>query len=235
MIDSPVPGLLVELPAKAPLGNATSREVALALLMEGGPVGVRVAARRLERSPSTVSAALLGLRRSGLVDGEGAPLVPELFWALAGVWGEMVSPVGLAGCPHPGSSHTGMLNLGFHEPEGSAGWALRGPVAAAAWGARAPVSGGHPPDFFVPDERTVRVAARLFGQVGEGVEPACTVAAAPTTWLTRNRVDLAGRQLANTEWPAVQPVVSALDLALDPRGREVVEDFDPPEGWRRVW
>lgn len=235
MIDTPVDNLHGNLPRRGPLDTAVGRELALIVLAEGGPVGVREAARRLERSPSAVSETMRGLTTAALVDNSGRPLIPELFWALAGEWGRMVRPVVLARRPDPGTVDAPEIGFGFDAPEETVGWALRGPSAAAAWGAPAPLSGSYPPDFFVPDERTVRIAAHRYGRVADGVDGACTVAVAPTRWICGSRVDMAARKVANTEWPAVQPVVAALDLALDPRGREILEEFDPPEGWRRVW
>ena len=236
MIETPVTAVRGDSPPSPPLTTAASRELALLLLAEAGPVGVRQAARLLDRSPSTISHALRSLRQASLVDPTGGPIFPELFWNLASEWGRTVHPAGLATMPTPGdAARTSQLRLGLDDPEAITGWALRGPVAAAAFGAKAPVAGGYPPDFFVPDERTLRVAMHLYDRAAANDERACTVAVAPSPWIVSHRVDLAGRGLADTEWPAVHPVVAALDLAQDPRGREVLEDFEPPAGWQRVW
>ena len=236
MVDVPVRPVRDTPTSIPPLTTAASRELALLLLAEAGPVGVRQAARLLERAPSTISQAFRSLRQASLVDGAAAPVVPELFWNLAGEWGRAINPTPLARLPMPGdAAPTSQLRLGLDDPEATTGWALRGPVAAAAFGARAPLPGAYPPDFFVPDERTLHVALHLFDHAVSNDERACTIAVAPTPWIVAHRVDLAGRGLGRTEWPTVHPVVAALDLTQDPRGREVLEAFEPPAGWQRVW
>jgi hypothetical protein len=51
-----------------------------------------------------------------------------------------------------------------------------------------------------------------------------------------HRYDVARRRLSNTEWPVVHPVIAALDLTRSgARGQEILEDFEPSEGFRRVW
>jgi len=45
-----------------------------------------------------------------------------------------------------------------------------------------------------------------------------------------------GARLGNQRWPLAQPLFVALDLAQDPgRGREILNDWTPPEPWHRVW
>ncbi len=51
-----------------------------------------------------------------------------------------------------------------------------------------------------------------------------------------HRYDAAQLGLSKTEWPVVHPVIAALDLTRSgARGQEILEDFEPPEGFRRVW
>ena len=48
-------------------------------------------------------------------------------------------------------------------------------------------------------------------------------------WLDRVRVD-------TRIDPVVHPVIAALDLTRSgARGQEILEDFEPPEGFHRVW
>ena len=52
----------------------------------------------------------------------------------------------------------------------------------------------------------------------------------PVGLLTRERYPAKG---AGT--PLAHPVVCALDLAMTSRGREALDQWDPPEGFIRVW
>jgi hypothetical protein len=232
LLDTEVPPQVSGGPPAAPLSTQGGRDVAMLLVATGQSVGVRQAAQLLHRSPSTVSGALRDLRNVSLVGSSGSPVLPELFWALSAEWVHMYKPVGLRNVP-PRTAEPKQLRFGFDDPEHSIGWALRGTLAAAAWGAQLAVSGDYPPDFFVPDERTLRIAEHLFGRTDH--DPACTVAVAPNTWIVNNRFDLKSRGIAQLEWPIVHPVVAALDLAQDPRGREALQTFVPPKGWNRAW
>ena len=63
-------------------------------------------------------------------------MVPELFWALAGIWRRGRTP--LANEPEPGmASQNKLLQLGLHE---DVGWALTDTLAAQAWGCRSSLS-----------------------------------------------------------------------------------------------
>jgi hypothetical protein len=55
-------------------------------------------------------------------------------------------------------------------------------------------------------------------------------------YVVTHRYDAAQLGLSKTEWPVVHPVIAALDLTRSgARGQEILEDFEPPEGFRRVW
>lgn len=202
-------------------------DVALAVLDGAVRSGVRATAQLLERSPGTVSKQLAALRAASLVDVEGEPSVPDLFEAVADAW----LPVRVALCdrPRPGQGRVNeRLQLGFDDPDGP-GWVLADASAAAAWGAPIVLSGAAPPDFYVPDRRTLALARSLLGPSEYG-RHACTVAVAPAPFVCRRRFDRS--TLVNTEYLLPSPAVAALDLATDPaRGRETLElwrrDLDP--------
>jgi hypothetical protein len=81
------------------------------------PPGVREIARLSNMAPSTISRARQHLMEVALVDNDGTPVVPELFWATSDAW--VVKPVSVDVVP-----------------DGD-GWVLAGDAAAATWGAPA--------------------------------------------------------------------------------------------------
>ncbi len=229
---------LIEVPRRSALDAAAGRAVALCLLAADGKLSIRNIAAQIEMAVSTAATAVTNLREAALItQGSSEAVVPDLFWALADRWGHRNRTVSLLECPAPGdAARTAQLGLGLDDIEHIAGWALRGDQAAAAWGAPIPLRGDAPPDFYVPDDRTLRIARQLYGEAPSDARRAATVTLAPTPWTVTHRYDLAARQLARTGWPVVHPVVAALDLLLGgARGREILDDFDPPPGFRRVW
>lgn len=204
-----------------------SLEVATALLLEPRrPSGVRALARRLGRSPGTVSQVLSRFRDSGLVAADNAPDIPELFWQAATAWAPQVFPVGTLP-PKTGAAATA-LQTAFDEPE-TTGWALTDVAAASAYGAPIGARADQVRDFLVPPN-LVRRAVQLLGAVPPGGVPLATLRAAPSPLALQHRVQQAG------SWPLAPPLFVALDLALDQgRGREVLEQWQPPPPWVRVW
>jgi hypothetical protein len=229
---------LVEVPRRSPLDTGTGQAVAVCLLATTGPLTVRGIAKETGVAVSSVSTALAELRAEALVrESSTEPVGPELFWALAGRWGVRERIVALADVPNPGDAgRTSQLGLGLHDIETTSGWAMRGDVAAAMWGAPLPLQGDAPPDFYVPDDRTLRIAMQFYGEAPANAGRAATITVAPLRYVVTHRYDAAGRGLSNTEWPVVHPVIAALDLTRSgARGQEILEDFEPPEGFRRVW
>jgi len=208
-------------------------DVALAVLDGTAGDGVRATAELLGRAAGTVSKQLAALRAAGLVDDDAAPMVPDLFEAIADVW--YPERVPLAGRPSPeGWRVNERLRLGFDDPEGP-GWVLADLAAAAGWGAPVVVTSESPPDFYVPDRSVVAQARSLLGHAEYG-HHACTVAVAPAPYVCRRRHD--HTRTAQSEFPLPSPVVAALDLAIDPaRGREMLELWsrDLSTEIRRVW
>ena len=204
--------------------------VALQLLMHPERAsGVRDLARAVGCSPSSAHAALSKLRDAALVEPDGRPLVPALFWATADAWHPVRTPV--AREPLPGDLD---IDLGFDDAH--SGWVVSGNVAAAAWGAPLAVGSASPPDLYVPAMRDLRQATRKLGAASwadRAATVSCTGIAAVTSERTMRHQPLATPWL---HWPLAHPVVVALDLAQDrSRGVEILEGWKSPDGYRRVW
>jgi hypothetical protein len=217
-------------PLTAPAGLA----VACAMLSRPADEHtVRGLARRLGRAPSTVSEVLKALKDDSLVEGATNRPTSALFWSVAEVWsGKRVS---LAGAPEPGRGPVNeALQLGFEDVERTVGWAMTDTLAAAVYGAPVAARTDQPPDYFVPTEAILRRARMLLGVAATPGEVRATVRVAPVPDACERRVD-------PTRWsietrPLAAPLFVALDLAQDAgRGREILNDWDPPEGWNRVW
>jgi len=107
-------------------------------------------------------------------------------------------------------------------------------VAASVYGAPVSMRAGHPPDFYVPDQTTVRRALHLLGPAVSASSRACRVRVAPTSLVCDRRVD--ATSWAPEPWPLANPLFVALDLAQDPgRGREILQAWTPATPWNRVW
>jgi len=233
-IDADIPSMRESPRRAAPLAGRVGVEVAaLVLLDPEKPVMVRQIAGSLSRAPSSVSDVLSRMKDTNLIDTRGRPAVPELFWQLAARWRPSTTDV--QSIPSPGAGAINdALRLGFEDVSATTGWALTDTIAAAAYGAPVGVRSDHPPDFYVPDEATLRRAVHLLGAARDHHSRAATVRVAPVRTICSNRVDAAG--WANDVWPLAQPLFVALDLAQDPgRGREVLDGWTPREFGRRVW
>lgn len=235
-------GLIIDVPTPPaphvpaggdPLRGKGAMEVATALLMSPGEsLGVRELARRLGRAPSTVSAALRGLRAEGLVDDDARAQNPHLFWAVAQRW---PSPpqLFLSRTPPAGKreSVTLHLELGL-EDDRQTGWALTGTAAASALGAPIAVRSDQALEFYVPDVRVLRRATALLGETSSAQAAACSVTVAPVPAVCSRRLDPPQNPF---EWFVAHPLFVGLDLAQDRgRGREILQDWTPTE-WQRVW
>lgn len=162
------PGLLVDTPIDPvcrvhgvalntgrPSASAVWLEVATTLLVD--PLrgwGVRGLERELGRAASAVSKVLADLRHRALIGRDGLPLLPDLFWEVAGQWRAEFVPVA-------------------KKPPNAV---LTDASAATRWGAGLLASG--PPSFYVVDDRALREATRQVGSATwEG--RAAAVATAP--------------------------------------------------------
>ena len=219
-----------------PIRGRVGLGVALYLLMHPhhARASVRAIAVAVEASPSTVHDALSRLRDHALVEADGSPMVPDLFDTLSGLWRPGRVPV--LRQPSPADEN---LGLGFGAdgdvdgPLGH-GWAVGGDVGAAAWGAPIVVGLGAPPDFYVPTQVLLGRAVRQLGTSTYEARSA-TLAVAPSPLVTGTRRTVESSIALWMHWPAVHPVVVALDLAQDlARGREILSEWTP-DGAIRVW
>jgi hypothetical protein len=218
--------------ARDPIRGRAGITTAACLLVDlDRPPGVREIARRGDLAPSTVSTALADFRAASLVEDDGRPLVPELFWALADAW--KPDRHSFAEAPLP-SAHS-RLELGLNALD-SAGWAVGGTVAAAAWSAPIAITSGAPPDLYVPRESDLRAAQGDLRAAQTIDERACTIAIAPTVLAVRPRYEAPSLATPWLHWPVVDPLFVALDLSLDrARGVEILRDWHPPPPFKRVW
>jgi hypothetical protein len=236
------PGVLVDIAVPAApdvprpvdlFAGKVALEVACALLLTPErPGSVRQLARELHRSPSSVSAVMNSLREAQLIDSQGLPVTPELFWETASAWRPAktrIARVALLDDP----TIAGALHTGRDEPPTGVGWALTDTMAAAAYGAPAGVRAGYPPDFYVPDATTAHRAETLLGVPTSDVARGATIRIAPVPQVCSLRFPASPD---GPPWPLAHPLFVALDLAADPgRGREILEGWNPPPEVTRVW
>jgi hypothetical protein len=172
------------------------------------------------------------LREAQLIDSQGLPVAPELFWETAGAWRPArttIARVALLDDP----TIAGALHTGRDEPPTGVGWALTDTMAAAAYGAPAGVRVGYPPDFYVPDTTTAHRAEALLGVPTSDAARGATIRIAPVPQVCSLRFPA---PLDGPPWPLAHPLFVALDLAADPgRGREILEGWNPPQEVTRVW
>jgi len=179
------------------------------LLAPSDPPTLRDVARRSGYNASSISRAAASLREESLIESDGRPLIPELFWAVSGGWHPRWTAVSRR--PDPATV------------------VAAGATGAMTWGAAVVVTADYPPELYLPDAAALRRAS-AFDPPADPLRAAAFVAAAPTPLVCRepsSRI-VDGYALA-------QPLFTALDLAADPaRGAELLEDFNPP-GAPRVW
>jgi len=191
---------------------------------------IRNVAAAAGMSHGAVGDAAKLLQKAGLILPMGAPEIPDLFWALAAVWGPTrITPV--ASVPTSDQAQRwGARADDLEEP----GWALGGDDASAAWGAPVLVVGGRP-WIWVPTEAEARRAERSLA-TASWEDYAAVIAVPPTLLVCRHRqrppTDLEPRFL-----PTLHPLFLALELAQDPaRGREILDQWTPDSpDIHRVW
>ncbi|HEY5250522.1 MAG TPA: hypothetical protein VIJ09_02620 [Acidimicrobiales bacterium] len=211
-IDRDIDPLIVEGRNGANPFTTVGLDVAIALLLDPTePPGVREISRRTKTSAGRVSQLLQELRTQGLVNRDGTPAIPDLFEAVVGAWKPRW--VALGGTPPPDPT----LRLSG--------------LRAAIWhGVPLVVTDDWPAELYVRDEFALRRLVRTYpAAVEQTIQPAARVAICPSPY----GFDQAGGD--NVDFPVVNHVVVALDLAQDQgRGREALDQWHP-EGVIRVW
>ena len=208
----------------AAISGAAGLAVAYSILLDPEvPQPVRASAPLLGFSPSSISTSRTALHDAGLLERDGLPVVPELFWALAEVW--KPERIWLKGKPTPGDTHTNVHDLA------AAGWCLTGTAAAVEWGA--PIVAADPIlDLYVPGPVMVTIAQREHTAVRSALDASASIAVAPAALVTNRRLP----PRRKGRWPLAHPLAIALDLAQDrARGREILEDWTPAPEFHRVW
>lgn len=146
-----------------PVAGVGGLSLAVSLLTSGADVGVRSIARHASMSPSTISRARQHLVDASLVNPDGSPLVPELFWAASDSWMPSVASVDC-------------------EPEAN-GWVLAGDAAATHWGAPTLASRKR---FYCTSQQSL---SRFTHAHRSDTESPITVALAPTPLVASTAVD----------------------------------------------
>lgn len=209
-----------------PIRGRAGISFAAALLLDPtSRPSIRATAEAAGMSHGAIGEAAKLLREAGLIRPGGEPETPDLFWALAAVWGP-TRTTAVGGLPSSRRAHAGDLA----EP----GWALGGDDAAAAWGAPVFAAGGHP-WIWVPSEAEARRVERSLTPATWD-DHAAVIAVPPTLLVCRHRL----RPPAPVEppfLPTTHPLFLALELAQDPaRGHEILEGWDPEHpAVHRVW
>src|SRR5262249_29742074 len=125
------------------------------------------------------------------------------------------------------------LRVGQDE-DATVGWALTDTNAAAVYGAPIGARKDHPADIYVPDKQTLRRATQVLGLAGDPSARVATLRAAPVGAACSHRIRDQGT--SGNQWPLTRPLFVALDMAQDPgRGREILDEWTPPDPWARVW
>lgn len=183
--------------------TAAVRDVAMAILLtpdaEPSP---RALGRLTDRSPGYASTILSGLREDGLVQGDGRPLTPDLFWALADAWD-------VEWC---------FLDDSLDRARGDGGAVPTATAGAAAWGAP-PALGGDAPISLI-----VATASELRRLQTRSATPLDAVKSA-----VRHEPNFGVYVIDSPamDAPIAHPLICALDLAETQGGREAVSRWTP--------
>jgi hypothetical protein len=213
-----------------PFSGKSGLEVAADLLLNPEKsMGVREIAKRIGRSPSTVSEVVGRLREADLVDENRRAVVPDLFWSLVPAW----RPESVDVASLPGDDKALLTTLKVGRDNGSGlGWALTDTPAALIYGAPIAIRRDSPPVLYLPDGATLRRAVQALGPAATSSSRSATLRAAPIRAVSTHRV----ADYRQSPWPLAHPLFVALDLAQDPgRGREILSEWTPHARWIRVW
>ena len=222
----PQPRRAVPDTTRVPINGRSGLAAAAALLRNpDSPMGVSEIARIAGLNASSITRATAAIVDANLAErrsrGEYRPLVPELFWALADVWPRDSVTIRWARPPDVEELLSAQRDLSHP------GWAEAGVRGAIAWSAPLVATTDYPCHWYVPDEREVRRLATLHEN---GTGDAWQLSADPIGLITNKRFgnDAMG-------WPFVHPLFCALDLTASARDREALEQWNPPQGFTRVW
>ncbi len=209
-IDAPVPLPSTREPKTtarrvAKVFTDTTMDVAVALLANSTErASPRALGSTLGRSPGYVSTVLRTFTAESLVSHEGRPLIPDLFWELAGRWSSEWTYV------------TETRDVVLTQLQAR----LTGPHAAAILGAAVLLSDKEPVQLLVHNQQDIR---RLINRGVLHIASHPSVArvalrAQPNT--AQYDFSVAGEAIAH-------PIICALDMAIDTRGRETVANWVP--------
>lgn len=183
-----------------------------------GPIRTSTSADEFGLARSSASDAMRALKAADLVDGDGTPLIPELFWTLARVWQPdarywLASPPDPDDWPRPSDHNTPL-------------WRLGGLQAAVIHGAPAVGGGEGPIDLYVPGATEMSIALRRYG-AADPISAAASIATPPVPQLTAPAQTES--QTVHRGWPIVHPVAAALDLAAldDARSHQILDEWRP--------
>lgn len=214
-----------------PIRGRAGMSYAAALLIDPNHrPSIREVAASAGMSHGAIGSAAKLLRDSGLIKADGGPEIPDLFEALADVWGP-TSTTPLVRAP----TKIEVERMGGNSDDlDQTGWALGGDDAALSWGAPMFV-GNSRPWIWVPTDADARRVIRILGTAGWD-DAEVVLAVAPTQIMCATRLQ-APRGAEPTFLPTIHPLFLALKLAQDRgRGREILDGWTPDHSEiRRVW
>jgi hypothetical protein len=203
-------------------GRAGIAYAAALLCRPNDPPSLRSIAAEVEMSPTSISNAAKLVAEAGLVV-DGEPAIPDLFWALAAVWGPLKA-IAVTTSPNLHDKSIRANDDRLDEP----GWALAGDAAALEFGAPL-FTADDRVSLWVPTQVELRRAERHLGP-STWDDRAAILSVPPTPLVTRWR-----RPPIRGSWPLPHPVFVALDLATKSgRGREILDQWIP-DGAEPVW
>ncbi len=237
LVDADVRPIRAAAPSRGYPTGRTGVGAAVALMIAasrpGGDDGASVALPTVSEIADLAGVAVSGastvlktFRALGYLNGDGSPVVPDLFWATVEHWAPRW--VGLAQPIDADPRLIAELDANLDNLD-QVGWCVAGDAAAAAW--HAPIVGGDigALQWYVPSLDVLDTLRWMLGEPAPGERAVAFVAVAPTPVICRRRAD------RGVGVPVEPLVAAALDLSLDhARGHETLEQWEPDSG-HRVW
>jgi hypothetical protein len=183
------------------------------------PILTSTSADQFDLARSSTSDARRALIGAGLLTGDGEPVLPELFWALAREWAP-TDRRWLAAIPDAKDWDRAPDPT---EPT----WRLGGAQAAIKLGAPIVTAADGPIDLYVPGPVLLSIAVRRYGS-SDPLAAAASVAV-PAVHQVTVPPDPASSERRHRGWLLVHPVAAALDLAAagDARSLQVLAEWRP--------